>query len=86
VEVEWSRLAQGRLALRWTETGGPSVEPPTRQGFGTRVIERMIRNQLKGDVRFDWRSEGLVCEIAVPELNSADADAGDNEPRSALGE
>jgi hypothetical protein len=49
-------------------------------------LERMIRNQLKGDVRFDWRSEGLVCEIAVPELNSADPDAGDNEPRSALGE
>jgi hypothetical protein len=49
-------------------------------------LERMIRNQLKGDVRFDWRSEGLVCEIAVLELNSADADAGDNEPRSAFGE
>jgi len=31
------------------------------------VIERMIRSQLKGEVRFDWRKEGLVCEIVVPE-------------------
>ena len=68
VLVEWSRSADGQVALRWAESGGPPVEPPTRQGFGTRVIERMIRNQLKGEVRFDWREDGLVCEIVVPEL------------------
>jgi hypothetical protein len=27
----------------------------------------MIRDQLKGAVRFDWRAEGLVCEIEIPE-------------------
>ena len=68
VLVEWSRSADGQVALRWAESGGPPVEPPTRQGFGTRVIERMIRNQLKGEVRFDWREDGLVCEIVVPEF------------------
>jgi len=35
-------------------------------GFGMRVIESMIRGQLKGEVRFDWRLEGLACEIALP--------------------
>jgi two-component sensor histidine kinase len=86
VQVEWSRLVEGRFALVWTETGGPSVEPPTRQGFGTRVIERMIRNQLKGEVHFDWRREGLVCEIALPELNSAGAAADDdNGPDRRIG-
>jgi hypothetical protein len=33
----------------------------------------MIRDQLKGTVRFDWRKEGLVCEIAIPEPASAAA-------------
>jgi PAS domain S-box-containing protein len=66
VRVEWSRSADGRLVLRWTETGGPSVKPPTRQGFGTRVMERMIRGQLKGEMRLDWHAEGLACEIALP--------------------
>jgi two-component sensor histidine kinase len=51
--------------LRWTEKGGPPVEPPTRRGFGARVMEGMIRDQLKGQMRFDWHAEGLVCEIAV---------------------
>jgi PAS domain S-box-containing protein len=66
VRVEWSRAADGRLVLRWTETGGPPVKPPTRQGFGTRVMDSMIRGQQKGEIRLDWRAEGLACEIAVP--------------------
>jgi two-component sensor histidine kinase len=65
VQVEWSRAADGRLVLRWTETGGPLISAPTRKGFGSRVMEAMIRGQ-KGEVRFDWRGEGLACEIAFP--------------------
>jgi two-component sensor histidine kinase len=65
VAVTWSRAADGRLVLRWTEKGGPPVRPPTRRGFGTRVVEHMIGGQLKGDLRLDWRAEGLVCEIAL---------------------
>jgi PAS domain S-box-containing protein len=66
VRVEWSHAADGRLVLRWTEAGGPPVKAPTRHGFGTRVMESMIRGQLKGEVRLDWRAEGLSCEIALP--------------------
>jgi PAS domain S-box-containing protein len=66
VEVKWSRAADGLLVLRWTERGGPPVKQPMRQGFGTRVIERMITGSLKGTMRFDWRAQGLACEIALP--------------------
>jgi PAS domain S-box-containing protein len=66
VRVEWSHAPDGRLVLRWTEAGGPPVMPPTRQGFGTRVMGGMIRGQLKGEMRFDWRAEGLACEITLP--------------------
>jgi len=65
VDLKWSHEANGRLNLRWVETGGSTVQPPTRTGFGGRVIEQMIA-QLKGKSRFDWRAEGLVCEITVP--------------------
>jgi PAS domain S-box-containing protein len=65
VQVEWWCPANGRLVLRWVETGGPAVVPPTRQGFGSRVMDRMIRVQLKGNMQFDWRPEGLACEITV---------------------
>ena len=65
VEIAWSSAADGRLSLRWIELGGPTVTPPTHRGFGTRVMENII-GQLKGEVRFDWRDQGLTCEIALP--------------------
>ncbi len=66
VHVTWSGAEKGPLTLRWTETGGPIVTSPTRKGFGTRVMERMIQDQLKGKMHFDWHASGLVCEIALP--------------------
>jgi PAS domain S-box-containing protein len=66
VRVEWSRAAADQLVLRWTELGGPAVHPPTRKGFGTHVMEAMIRAHVGGDVRLDWRAEGLVCEMVLP--------------------
>jgi PAS domain S-box-containing protein len=65
VRVAWSHGANGKLALRWTETDGPPVKPPGRRGFGTRVLDQAIRAQLNGEVRFDWRAEGLACVIEV---------------------
>ena len=65
VRLEWSDAADGTLRLRWIETGGPITQEPTRTGFGTRIVEQMIAQQ-KGKVRFDWRKDGLVCEITLP--------------------
>ena len=66
VRIAWTWNDATGLALRWTESGGPPVTAPTRRGFGTGVIDGTIRQQLKGNMRFDWRSEGLICEMAVP--------------------
>jgi two-component sensor histidine kinase len=68
VQIEWSRSLDQLLILRWIETDGPLVKPPTHYdyGFGTRVMENMIRGQLKGEMCFDWRPEGLACEVAIP--------------------
>ena len=65
VRLDWSHAAGDSLRLRWMETGGPIALEPTRTGFGTRIVEQMIVQQ-KGKVRFDWRKEGLVCEIMLP--------------------
>jgi len=66
VEIAWSRTADGRLSLRWTESGGPAVRRPSHRGFGTSIMENIIGGQLRGEVRFDWRDQGLTCEIALP--------------------
>jgi PAS domain S-box-containing protein len=64
IDLTWSHEMGGSLHLRWIETGGPEVRRPTRQGFGTRVIEGMS-GQFNGKACFDWRKEGLCCEIVV---------------------
>lgn len=66
VRVDWSYPNGEGLLIRWAEFGGPSVEPPRHKGFGRRVIEQLVGNELKGETRFDWRAEGLACEIVLP--------------------
>ena len=76
VHIEWSRAADGQLVVHWTETNGPPVKPPTRRGFGLRVMETIIRGQLNGDARFDRRAEGLACEIELMTLGGGFAGTG----------
>jgi two-component sensor histidine kinase len=65
VVLEWSQEGHRQLNLRWKEAGGPLVQEATHKGFGRRIIEQMIAQQ-KGNTHFDWRREGLVCEITLP--------------------
>jgi PAS domain S-box-containing protein len=65
VHVEWSPTENNQVVLQWIETGGPHVEPPRREGFGTQLMKAMIGSQLQGRIIFDWRAEGLACEIVV---------------------
>ena len=65
VDVRWS-THDGRLHLRWTERGGPRVEPPSRRGFGSRMIERGLAAELGGTVHIDFQPEGIVCTVDAP--------------------
>jgi PAS domain S-box-containing protein len=64
IALTWRQQSINRLAVRWIETGGPQVTPPARKGFGTRVMAR-ICEQLNGELNFDWRADGLVCDIVI---------------------
>ena len=64
-EVEGSADAQ-RMRLLWKESGGPPVAPPTRKGFGSRLIERGLAQELNGEVRLDYDPSGVSCKIAMP--------------------
>ena len=64
IALTWRRQSGNRLFVRWVEAGGPPVTPPLRKGFGTRVMTR-ICEQLNGELNFDWRSDGLICDIVI---------------------
>jgi two-component sensor histidine kinase len=52
-----------RLVLRWTEKGGPPVKPPTRQGFGTRLLQHALPTESGVSVTVEFNPDGLVCVI-----------------------
>jgi two-component sensor histidine kinase len=54
------------LKLRWTEKGGPPVEPPRRCGFGTRLIERSLAQDLGGEARIEFAPTGVICMVDTP--------------------
>ncbi|MBU4527082.1 MAG: PAS domain S-box protein [Hoeflea sp.] len=54
------------LSIEWLETGGPPVKPPLRKGFGTKLIEQVIKSTFRADVLLDYRPEGLVCRMVLP--------------------
>jgi two-component sensor histidine kinase len=66
VDVSWAVDAvSSRLRFTWKEQGGPPVAAPTRQSFGTRLIETLGR-QLKGNVELAYASDGFVYVLDVP--------------------
>ncbi len=60
VSLTWERLDDAGLGLEWRETGGPPVSPPTREGFGTRLMQRLARTELGGELDRDYAPTGLV--------------------------
>jgi two-component sensor histidine kinase len=55
-----------QLQLRWVEANGPAVKEPVRRGFGTRLIERSLAEDLDGEVRIEFLSDGVVCSVNAP--------------------
>ncbi|PVE24378.1 hypothetical protein DC522_10960 [Microvirga sp. KLBC 81] len=70
LDVSWSVIPAGdrptQLRITWTETGGPPVQPPKRQGFGSRLIRRSIEGELDGYMVLNFAVTGVSYDISVP--------------------
>jgi PAS domain S-box-containing protein len=61
---DFAETVEGRrLKITWRESGGPPVVPPSRKGFGTRLIERGLAAEIGGAVSLSFHPDGVVCEI-----------------------
>lgn len=69
IGLSWRVVGNGagpRLVLEWSESGGPAVRPPVRKGFGTRLVERAVRHELRGSSEISFEPGGLHCRIEIP--------------------
>lgn len=69
LDVEWATaIDQGneRLSLAWRESEGPQVKAPTSTGFGTVLIERVLKVQLDATVDMNFRPDGLCFTLSLP--------------------
>jgi PAS domain S-box-containing protein len=55
------------MVMQWIERGGPELQaPPAHEGFGSKLAEMSIVNQLGGRFERRWPSSGLEAIIEVP--------------------
>jgi two-component system, chemotaxis family, CheB/CheR fusion protein len=68
VSIRWSIDGTGsnaRFSFRWVERGGPKVTPPAYRGFGTTVLERLVRDDSESTPTIEFASDGLSYELHV---------------------
>jgi two-component system, chemotaxis family, sensor kinase Cph1 len=69
IDIAWQvdPTPQGdRMRLRWQESGGPPVRPPSQKGFGSGLIEGALAQELDGEVHLDYEPAGVGCQIVMP--------------------
>lgn len=66
-EIEILTKVDGEVVrMTWVERGGPPIAgAPGRSGFGTRLAELSVVDQLGGTISRDWHPEGLSVTIEV---------------------
>ncbi|HEX5282097.1 MAG TPA: response regulator [Micropepsaceae bacterium] len=74
VAISWE-LDQKMLTVNWSESGGPPVQPPERNGFGSQIMKATIERQLKGTLNHEWRPDGLHCSFSFASENGRATEA-----------
>ena len=65
VSVRW-HVDGVRLHFTWSEHDGPEVRPPSRQGFGSRLIQRSLAADLQASVDHAYLPSGVVLRLEAP--------------------
>jgi PAS domain S-box-containing protein len=69
VDVRWTvtiEATRRTLEFDWTESGGPAVAPPARQGFGSRLLDFVLPGQIQAKSRVGYRPEGVHVQCILP--------------------
>ncbi|TCJ35153.1 GAF domain-containing protein [Parafrankia sp. BMG5.11] len=89
VDISWRRSPDGDLLVDWVEQNGPRVKQPSRQGFGTTIINRSVPYDLGGRASIDYPAEGVRAHFCIPSRHVSESSADHmpviKYPRPAIG-
>ncbi len=69
VDVRWRVIidaSRRTLQFERTGSGGPKVSPPTRQGFGSRLLDFVLPGQIQAKSSIEHRPEGVRMHCTLP--------------------
>lgn len=66
LDISWTFSESEGCEIRWSETGGPPTLAPSRQGFGSKLIQTTMVYDLGGLVDLDYLESGLVARLVIP--------------------
>jgi two-component sensor histidine kinase len=69
IDIHWlieGAGAEARFKFQWQEREGPPVVPPTRQGFGRVLFEKVAAQDFGVTPKIMFAPEGLIYEIDAP--------------------
>ena len=75
VAVEWTAGRPGtedEFRLSWVESGGPPVRPPTRKGFGSRIIDTVLAGDFAGRSRLSYAPDGVRYALTTRMIHIGD--------------
>lgn len=82
VRIAWALGPTGNCIVTWQESGGPRVETPTRTGFGSTLIERVVPFDLGGEAEIAYAPDGVVATLNIPARHVLEGDASDGSSLS----
>lgn len=65
LDVQW-RLEGNHLVVEWCEADGPEVRIAALESFGSRLLRRLIEDQLRGSVVRQMEKDGVTCLLEFP--------------------
>ncbi len=65
ISLKWG-FADERLNIEWRESGGPAVAMTPKEGFGHKVVKRLVAQALDGESTLSFPPDGLIWTLSIP--------------------
>jgi two-component sensor histidine kinase len=65
VSLKWG-FEDDRLNIEWRESGGPTLVAPPKEGFGHKVVKKLVAQALDGEATLSFPPDGLIWTLSIP--------------------